>query len=118
MNKHLFLSLTFFLVWRLFCQPCVPKSDLERALPESVYPAGADALTAYPATTHGSAEILPTTEIPGSQLPRAFRCFHPDIPDGQAELPTGTRPRLPYGRRPDLDRCQPRGCHFSQRRLL
>jgi hypothetical protein len=93
MKKHL-LPLTFFLVLALVLSACTPKAASEPALAESVYPAGSDARTAYPAAASPTAIPPTTTEIPTFSAPRAFRCF----PSGyfrmdRLGLPTGTRPR-------------------------
>lgn len=84
MKKHL-LPLTFFLVLALVLSACTPKAALEPALPESVYPAGADARTAYPAAASPIAIPPTTTEIPAFSAPAGIPLFSIRIfPDGQA----------------------------------
>ena len=80
MKKHLF-PLIFLLILALVVPGCTPKAAPEAALPESAYPAGANARTPYPARapTTQAASDTPTAAAPAPIPLFTIQMF----PDGQ-----------------------------------
>jgi len=83
MKKHLFPYL-FLLLAALALAACAPKTAPEAVLPESAYPAGANARTVYPMSTPTSTSAPATAESPGAVSPAPIPLFSIRIfPDGR-----------------------------------